>query len=216
MAIVKYRVVKSKRRTLCLTVTKKGEVLVRSPYSVSANAIAEFVKAHERWIRSKLEKLQHRRQLNLNDGAPLILFGEQFTIREGKPKIEHGFVYLPAEGRESAFLKLIKRMAQEEMNKTVQSIALRYGFSYRRIRISVARTRWGSCNKDGVLSFTCLLAFVEPDLAAYVAVHELCHTRYFNHSKKFWQEVEQILPDWRALRMRLRKEEDCLAYLQNS
>ncbi|MDE6411652.1 MAG: M48 family metallopeptidase, partial [Clostridia bacterium] len=108
----------------------------------------------------------------------------------------------------------LKRDSKEKMTAFVDEISSRYGFEYSRIRISSARPRWGSCSKNGVLSFTCFLAFVPPELAFYVAVHELSHTRYFNHGKNFWREVERVLPDWRYLRKELRKEEDCLDYLR--
>lgn len=211
---MKFRVIKSKRRTLCLSVEKNGEILVRAPIAVSDKEIESFVLRHERWIASHLAKRKNVKRLSLNDGEELTLFGNAYEIEEGKPKIGNGKIFLPESGRESALLELIKRDSKEKMTAFVKEISLRYGFEYSRIRISSARTRWGSCSKKGVISFTCFLAFVPPELAYYVAVHELCHTRYFNHSKNFWREVERVLPDWRLRRKKLRKEEDCLDYLR--
>lgn len=211
---MKYRVIKSRRRTLCLSVEKSGEILVRAPVATSDKTIEAFVQKHERWITSRLAKRKSERQLSLNDGEKLTLFGEIYEIEEGKPKLVNGVVYLPESGREAALLGLIKRYSQEKMTSLVKEISSRYGFKYSRVRTSSARTRWGSCSKKGVLSFTCFLAFVSEELAFYVAVHELCHTRYFNHSKNFWREVERVLPNWRTRRKELRKEEDCLNYLR--
>lgn len=211
---MKFRVIKSKRGTLCLSVEKNGEILVRAPIAASDKEIEAFVLRHERWIASRLAKQKKVRRLTLDDGDWLTLFGNAYEIEAGKPKIKNGKIYLPESGREEALSELIKRDSKEKMTAFVKEISLRYGFEYSRIRISSARTRWGSCSKKGVLSFTCFLAFVPPELAVYVAVHELCHTRYFNHSKSFWREVEGVLPDWRIRRKELRKEEDCLDYLR--
>lgn len=209
-----YRVIKSKRRTLCLSVEKDGEILVRAPIATGDKEIKDFVRKHERWISARLAKRKGERRLSLNDGERIALFGESYEIEEGKPKLENGIIFLPVNGRKEAFLKLIKRYSKEKMSALAESVSSRYGFEYSLIRISTARTRWGSCSKKGVLSFTCFLAFVPVDLAYYVAVHELCHTRHFDHSKNFWREVERVLPDWRSRRKALRKEEDCLNYLR--
>lgn len=209
-----YRVIKSKRRTLCLSVEKDGEILVRAPIDTGDKEIKDFVIKHERWISTRLAKRKGERGLSLNDGERIALFGESYEIEEGKLKLESGIIFLPVNGRKEAFLKLIKRYSKEKMSALAESVSSRYGFEYSLIRISTARTRWGSCSRKGVLSFTCFLAFVPVDLAYYVAVHELCHTRHFDHSKNFWREVERVLPDWRSRRKALRKEEDCLNYLR--
>ena len=213
---MKYRVVKSKRKTLCLTINKKGEVIVRAPLTASERQIIQFVQKHERWIAVHLNKRKPQRTLNLDDRQPLVLFGERYEIVEGRAKIAGGVVSLPKTNRESALLKILKPLAQEKLQALVEEIAKKYAFEYSGVRISTARSRWGSCNKKGMLAFTCFMAFIDPALTTYVVVHELCHTRHFNHSKSFWREVEKILPDWRKLRTGLRQEESCLEFLRSS
>ena len=213
---MKYRVVKSKRNTLCLTINKKGEVIVRAPLTASKRQIIQFVQKHERWIAVHLAKRKPQRVLNLDDHQPLVLFGERYEIVEGRSKITGGTVQLPKANRESALLRILKVLAKEKLQPIVEGIAKKYAYKYSGVRISTARSRWGSCNKNGMLAFTCFLAFVDPMLVTYVVVHELCHTRHFNHSKNFWREVEKILPDWRKLRAGLKQEESCLEFLRSS
>lgn len=198
---------------MCLSIGNDGEVLVRAPLRTSDKDIEKFVLKHERWIATRLERLKNRRTLSLQNGEKLVLFGEEYEIGTGKACIRKGCVFLPENNRGSAFLRLLGTLAKEKIAPLVEETASRYGFSYSAVRISSARARWGSCNKKGVLAFTRFLAFVKPELVFYVVVHELAHTRYFNHGKNFWREVENILPDWRSLRARLRAEEDCLNFL---
>ena len=40
----------------------------------------------------------------------------------------------------------------------------------------------------------------------YVVVHELCHRKEMNHSKRFWAEVAKVLPDYKTLRKQLKDE----------
>jgi predicted metal-dependent hydrolase len=80
-----------------------------------------------------------------------------------------------------------------------------YDVSWNRISIRNQKTRWGSCSKKKNLNFHYKLALVPPPLADYVIVHELCHLKEFNHSKKFWELVARTVPDYKARRKELHK-----------
>lgn len=80
-----------------------------------------------------------------------------------------------------------------------------YGYRYNRVTIKKQRTRWGSCSKKGNLNFSYRVALIEPRLADYVFVHELCHLRELNHSARFWTLVGQTIPDYKERRKELRK-----------
>ncbi len=79
-----------------------------------------------------------------------------------------------------------------------------YGYRYRRISIRAQKTRWGSCSRNGNLSFNYKIAVLPPELADYIIVHELCHFGEMNHSKKFWALVARTMSDHKALRKELR------------
>jgi predicted metal-dependent hydrolase len=93
--------------------------------------------------------------------------------------------------------KLVSIIAEEE--------AERLGVSYRHIRIGGQRTLWGSCSPRGTLSFNWRLVLAPPEVLDYVVVHELCHLRVPNHSRRFWSLVENCRPRWREQRGWLRE-----------
>jgi predicted metal-dependent hydrolase len=70
---------------------------------------------------------------------------------------------------------------------------------YARLTVRLQKTRWGSCSRRGNISLNARLLFVAPDIATYVLLHELCHTKELNHSSRFWNLVEQFEPNWRQL-----------------
>ena len=73
------------------------------------------------------------------------------------------------------------------------------------VKITSARTRFGSCSGKNSLCFSWRLMQYPPSAIDYVVVHELAHIRHHNHSAAFYALVERYLPDWRA-RMKLLRE----------
>ncbi len=80
-----------------------------------------------------------------------------------------------------------------------------YNFTFKRITIRDQKSRWGSCSRNGNLSFNYRIALLPEKLGDYIIVHELCHLGQFNHSRDFWNLVAQTMSDWRVLRKELRK-----------
>lgn len=91
-----------------------------------------------------------------------------------------------------------KREARDIIIPRVAEFADKYGFTYNSVKITSAMTRWGSCTSKKNLNFTYRLALAPGRVRDYVIVHELCHLRQMNHSKKFWSEVEAIMPDYKT------------------
>jgi predicted metal-dependent hydrolase len=82
-----------------------------------------------------------------------------------------------------------------------------YGFSYNEINIKNQKTRWGSCSAKGNLNFNYKILFLPEAVRDYVVVHELCHLKEFNHSRKFWNLVAKTIPDFTEVKLELRKWE---------
>lgn len=99
-----------------------------------------------------------------------------------------------------------KEAARRFAYAAIARFAPAYGVSVKAVSIRDQRTRWGSCSRDGRLSFNYRLAVLPPRLAEYVVVHELCHLLAFDHSPRFWALVARAIPEHRALRKALRTE----------
>ena len=94
-------------------------------------------------------------------------------------------------------LKALAKQAAKDLPERAARFAPMVGASYGRITIRAQRTRWGSCSGKGNLNFNCLLMLAPEAVRDYVVIHELCHRKEMNHSARFWQQVERILPEYR-------------------
>ena len=78
-----------------------------------------------------------------------------------------------------------------------------YGLGWGRVAIRNTRSRWGSCSKKGNLNFNYRIVLLPEHLQDYLAVHELCHLKHFNHSKNFWNLVAEAVPNYLHCRAQL-------------
>lgn len=101
--------------------------------------------------------------------------------------------------------KAIKKEAKDYLPKRLAYLANQYGFQYNKIRLSSARTRWGSCSNDKTISLNIALMKLPLELIDYVLVHELTHTIEMNHSPSFWKLLAKKMPDYQQRRQALKK-----------
>ncbi|MFA4888149.1 MAG: SprT family zinc-dependent metalloprotease [Candidatus Omnitrophota bacterium] len=113
--------------------------------------------------------------------------------------------------QKNEFLRWYKEQARLKIGERAELYSVIAGLKYKKINISNARTRWGSCSAKGRLNFSWRLIMAPIKVIDYVVVHELTHLTIMNHSKKFWQEVAIILPDYKSYRKWLRKNGHLLA-----
>ena len=172
-----YRIIRTRRKTIGLEISPDLQITVRAPYHISDVRIREFVESKQTWILKHLAIMQDRQA---HDPIPAGVISDKelrHMTKEARIIIPEGVKY---------FAKII-------------------GVTYGQITIRHQKTRWGSCSSSGNLNFNCMLMATSPELIDYVVVHELCHRKQMNHSPLFWKEVEEILPDYRNLRSRLRE-----------
>jgi predicted metal-dependent hydrolase len=217
------RLVRTRRMTIAVIVERDGRLTVRAPLRMPAAQIDAFVQSHAGWIaRTRAKFLAHppppphryaegETFLYLGCAYPLRLVGPQrpsLTFDGQAFRLSRS-----ARGRaQAALVRWYKARALELLAERVEALAARHGFHYQRIRISSARTRWGSCSSRGTLSFTYRLVMAPPKVVDYVVVHELVHTRIRNHSKVFWRTVGEIMPGYQERVNWLRKNGPSLAW----
>jgi len=90
-----------------------------------------------------------------------------------------------------------KIKAKEYIPKRTIEIAKKHQITFGTIKITSAKTRWGSCTSKRNLNFSYRLILCPEKVIDYVICHELAHLKEMNHSKSFWREVEWLMPDYK-------------------
>lgn len=106
-------------------------------------------------------------------------------------------------GRED-YLKY-KDEAQRLIKDRADHYSYAYGYCYNNISIKDQKTRWGSCSSKKNLNFNYKLLFLPAKIRDYIIVHEICHLKELNHSKKFWDLVAREIPDHKKIRKELKE-----------
>ena len=167
-----YGIVRSRRRTVALEVTREGRVLVRAPLRMPQGEIERFVASHAAWLEKAQAKVAARQA-----------------------------AHPPLSEQETAALR---QLAKEVLPDKVAHYAAIMGVTPASVKITSARTRFGSCSgKNGICFSLYLMQYPEAAID-YVVVHELAHIRHHDHSPAFYAEVARVLPDYKA-RMKLLK-----------
>jgi predicted metal-dependent hydrolase len=97
-----------------------------------------------------------------------------------------------------AFEKIDQKEARKKIKKRVRELAKQNGFKFGKISIRNQKTRWGSCAGNGNLTFNMKLAVLPEELMDYVIFHELTHTRFHDHSPRFWEELNKYVGNGRT------------------
>jgi predicted metal-dependent hydrolase len=220
----KYKLTRSKRKTLAIKINKDSSLEVKAPINLSNEKIDEFVKSKEKWIskhsKDILEKYNLKKQFTLKFGDCVFLRGECNPIlaTEGNTASynpEEKKFYIPEIANSKQIKELVvalyKLIAKSYINDRVSFFANKMNIYPQGLRITSAKTRWGSCSGKNTINFTWKLIMADDEVIDYVVVHELAHIKEHNHSKNFWKIVESIIPDYKVQQAKLKKLSENLA-----
>lgn len=207
-----------RRKRLMLQVLPGGKVVLKAPLGTPKRQINNFLEQHAGWIAEKrilMAKVATSAQpQHFVEGAQIWLAGRQYPLhlvdrglkglvfKEGQ-----GFLLATAEQKKGA--ERLEAFYRETTRKRVTAIVEKYarewGLLVKSIRITGAKTRWGSCSRQNSLNFSYRLAMVPPEALEYVVVHELAHTRHHDHSRAFWSFLGEMLPNYETQRRWLKQ-----------
>ncbi len=214
------RLVRSKRKTVALIIRPDGSLEVRAPLRMPKKDILEWVASKSGWIEKHRQQIlqaqaeQAKSALRpFQSGDLIYVFGKTYPLRIVKTQTETlqlqktrllmSSDLLP--DARAALQRFLTNMLNWTLSLRISVFAAQIGKQPTKIRITQARTRWGSCSSKGSIAFNWRLAMAPPEIVDYIIVHELAHLIHPNHSRAFWDEVARILPDYKARKQWLKR-----------
>ena len=202
------QVIRSKRKTFSLEIKPDGRLIVRAPNSATQGQIQKLVKHKAAWILKTRKRLARQyaglKPRTFSPGETFWYLGKQYPLRltdRQRPPLElNGTFYLSKAAHHRAkavFVDWYREETRAITHDLIEKYKNQYGFKVNQVRITSARTRWGSCSGRHNLNFTYRLSMTPLRVIEYVVIHELVHLKHHNHSKAFWEAVAAINPDFR-------------------
>ncbi len=234
---IPYKLKRTRRRSIGLRIDERG-LSVNIPMRASEKWLSNVLQDKAQWVINQLSKWQSENRAiatgqiaKLCDGQTIPFMGETLTVRFVTSLFD-----TPPQRRTTELLVYVTDIATHDLNtKTASDVHAEDALSQwykvsaenifkervalyaapmnvvpRAIKLSTARTQWGSCTTHGMLRFNWQLIKMPLPLIDYVVVHELAHLIQMNHSQAFWREVEKICPDYLQHRKALRLHQGTL------
>ncbi len=205
---VDYRLYRARRRTIGMQIGLSG-LTVRAPRWITLHEIEDALVERTAWILRTLQAWRARRRDVLprewKSGASILFQGSELALAvfpARKKAIEadlfHVTVRHPQPHEQPLLAGFVSHWLREEalrlLTPHVTHLAARLSRRPAAVKLTNARTEWGSCNHKGEIRLNWRLIHLPPSLAQYVVAHEVAHLVELNHSPRFWAVVEALFP----------------------
>ena len=210
------QIIRSNRKSFGLELTPDGRLIVRAPKSASKAQIHAVVAQKAGWIAKARARLASQysnlKPKTFTPGETFWYLGEQYPLHltdRRRPLLDlDGAFHLARHAQNQAkqvFIAWYREETRLITQQLIDTYSKHYSIKVNGVRITSARTRWGSCSGKGNLNFTYRLCMAPLLVIEYVVVHELAHLKVPNHSKAFWAEVARMYPDYQQQRAWLKQ-----------
>lgn len=219
---IEYEINKGKRKNIYLQI-KNGKVIVKVPYYVTNKQIEEIVYKKSNWIKKSLEKYNQKNNelKKYQEGEIYKILGKEYILKINYEEtnqikvditdcniiINLPFTYKMEPNLSNKIEKIINKMymqiIQKQLDYTMKKVTNMVGLAPKKYRVRDMKSAWGSCSSTKNISIALKLVEHSPKAFEYVVLHEVCHLKYMNHSKQFWQMVEGYMPDYKKYKKEL-------------
>ncbi|NVM23589.1 MAG: M48 family metallopeptidase [Desulfobacterales bacterium] len=218
---INYNLTYAQRKTLAITVHPDLCVTVKAPEGTDLADIEAKVCKRAAWILQQQRDLErylpHLPPRQYVSGETHRYLGRQYrlkVIEDGAESVKHSRNYIYAHVQDRADTERIKHLLDDWYHAHAKHVFAErlaachpkvehLGIAYPDLIIRVMKSRWGSSSPLGKITLNIKLIQVPKAYIDYVIFHELCHLKEPNHSQRYYELLDRVLPDWRERRERL-------------
>ncbi|MFC3032363.1 M48 family metallopeptidase [Pseudoalteromonas fenneropenaei] len=201
-----------KRKTVAIKI-KQGTVWVYAPSTISHSWLNEWLASKTQWVMKYQAQSQAQSIAEQETKQrTLWLFGEVYQLQivaDGHDCIDDERKVITLQGEPEQWMLAKHRFLQAQLQPWLMA-RLAYwqaqmGMNVTSVKVRWYKSRWGSCDSKGRLTFNLLLASLPQECIDYVIVHELAHRQHLNHSPAFWLLVARYFPAYSAAKVQIRQ-----------
>jgi predicted metal-dependent hydrolase len=185
----------ARARHIKVSLSPAGKLEISAPIYTPIAFLRLFLKTSHKEIDILIEKqsaqyitsqtLGRNHFIRFYDGDDISVTYKKPTITITCPPDSRTQLAIQAEIKRYV-VKALRTEAKIYLTKRLHDLATTHGYTYDTVRFTHAKSRWGSCSSEGVISLNIALMKLPDPLIDYVLIHELVHTREMNHSQAFW------------------------------
>ena len=197
--IIIRRSARAKRMTLRVDFSDRVVYLVIPKRAALRKAYA-FARENQSWIDAQLEKIPA--PIPYENGRILPLFGEDTRLdiscdlslkRTSITLINNQLLVKTNKKAPAARIeRFLRQRAQDKFAALSHEKAAIIGKKVAAVTVRDTKTRWGSCDESGRLSYCWRLIFAPYAAMDYIIAHEVAHLEHLNHSKAFWSLCREL------------------------
>jgi predicted metal-dependent hydrolase len=207
----------NRTKTLSINIERDGTVNVIVPVNLDESKIKEIIKTKEYEIHKQISRNRESNKERIDRkfvaGHSFLYLGKSYNLQiidnQTAPlKLHKDKFLLSAEfldKAEEVFVKFYKKQGKPILEKRIAYFKEFIKERPKDIKIVDLKTRWASCTPLGNLNFHWKCFMAPPTVLDYLIVHEMVHLKHLNHSRKFWDDVSIIIPDYKTHEEWLRK-----------
>ncbi|VAX07873.1 Putative predicted metal-dependent hydrolase [hydrothermal vent metagenome] len=209
------------KATIIIDVLPNGSVQVKAPEATTLKDIKLAVHKRTRWIHNHITKIKHQLAHVLPrqyvSGESHYYLGRRYIlkvilVKNKKPQVKllRGQLQVHTQSRKIESIKELLHIwyvdhAEKVFERRLKSIILQIPW-LKQIppwKIRAMKKQWGNCSPQGILSLNPYLVKAPRECVDYVILHELCHLKEHNHSKKFYSLLGRFMPEWKSVKVKL-------------
>lgn len=210
---------KSNRRSSAIQIYPDCRVVISVPLFFTDSEIQKFIDQKKNWMETHLKRFaklpQPRKKREMVTGETFPVLGEEFRLQlitSKTPAISihsNGILILAKHQTQAKILlqEWYQVKAAQVFRERTEQYSRRLGVNPSSVTIKNYKSRWGACNIQGEIYYNWRLAMAPLHIIDYVVVHELCHLKEYNHSKRFWAHVASVFPEYKSAKKWLRIQE---------
>ncbi len=223
---MEYKLKYSNRKTIGIRISPIEGIVVTAPINCPKEEIERVIQEKSSWIIKSLKEVEVKlpSEKTMGEGGSILYLGNYYPLKLRYSSLKSPLLILEKDGAElrinallqfhedkrivavnKAIKEWYRERAYEYLKKRLDYYSIMVGVEYKSLTVKDLNSRWGSCSSKGNINLDIKLLLLPSNLIDYIVLHEVCHRKEMNHSKKYWSLVKGFMPDYSLREMEIKK-----------